>query len=89
MTDKYQVLLHLVKQFLDASEPHTQRSSIATGGEIQLPSIYIEFACPPQFKEEHYEALAWLGDYYGECDYGQSTYNAYADLQAWVAHEGN
>ena len=89
MTDKYQVLLHLVREFLNESEKHTQRSSIATGGEIKLPSIFIEFVCVPQLQPEHYEILEWLGDYYGNVDYGQATYNAYADLQAWVAYEGH
>jgi hypothetical protein len=63
---------------------------MSTGGDIKLPSVVIEFVCVPQLEPKHLEFIEWYGtSRFGFTDWGQSTYNAYAGLQAWVAHESN
>ena len=77
--EKYDELLGAVFNFLNEASEHTNTFSMATGGELKLPSVCIEFADLRLWTDFHYSE-ACAPEYEGPHDYGQTLFRHYDRL---------
>ena len=81
----YEELVYAIHIFLHEIQSHTTPSKIATGGEVAIPAILIEFADLRRFDSVHEQHIDWEKKNGFKGDYGQDAYEAFMTLRELCA----